>query len=66
MDDPDTTRAERRIELGRPKKRSVRGGIAGRKDYARGFASLGASVTSLLPFWSIRAALTCVRNRVGS
>jgi len=35
MDDPDTTRAERRIELGRPKKRSVRGGIAGRKDYAR-------------------------------
>jgi len=40
MDDPDTTRAERRIELGRPKKRSVRGGIAGRKDYARGSKTL--------------------------
>ena len=35
MDDPDTTRQNGWRRADRPEKRSVRGGIAGRKDYAR-------------------------------
>ena len=74
MDDPDTT-----LQNGKGSdKRSVRGGIAGRKDYARdkltngsktlmdGFASLGVFAISLPPSWSIRSAPNSVRNRAGN
>ena len=35
MDDPDTARQNGGSSFDKPQKRSVRGGIAGRKDYAR-------------------------------
>ena len=85
MDDPDTTQQNGGFGLeGRDsgsEKRSVRGGIAGRKDYARDKLTNGSKTLpdtdgrpesldvfaiSLPQSWSTRAAWNCVRNRAGN